>query len=195
MPRRILILGPHGSGKSTLVRQVMSLYERRTAILGGVGALPLGYRCEHLGALVVIGNYEETGRDQYGMHQFERYRSNFMSAITYATTASVMAPVLMEGGLTKPRRLETDEGKKFCDGLLVIWLAPANGPRCMRSGLTQEQYLTSGETSLMISEITEKNGAEVHRTCHREDALMWTCDVIDSTLNYRKVSVFSPDYR
>jgi hypothetical protein len=176
----------------------MSLHERRTVVPGGVGELPLGYELRRdydqpAAQLVVIGNYEETLRDHYGMHQFERYRSNFIAALEYATTAE--CSVLMEGGLTRRRRLETEEGKRFCDGLLTIWLCPANAARCMRVGLTDEQYHRSHAASIAVAKTVEDNGAEVHRTCHREDALKWVCDVVDDRLDYRRAAVFQTDYR
>lgn len=211
---RILVLGPHGAGKSTLVRQVMSLYERRLATPGGVGALPLGYELRHMSdvqalgvvggfattinvsgppALVVLGNYEETGRDRYGMHQFERYQSNFVAALQHALLAKV--PVLMEGGFTKPRRLATEDGKRFCAGLQIVWLSPDDSLRCARTSVTREQWRRSNDVATSAASQMIKSGAEVWTTKDRQQALSWVCSVVDQTLDWRVAKIFSTDYR
>src|SRR5690349_3575167 len=93
------VLGPAGSGKSHLVRRVMSGYTGLKVVDGGVGGLPLGYKMTTADAsLLVLGNYEEdVGRARHGMTQFNRFRKDFDRALAKAKAVSANMPVLYEG--------------------------------------------------------------------------------------------------
>lgn len=127
----VVLLGPLGSGKSTLVRRLMQLYKERTAVPGGVGHLPLGYKLARgEQRLTVVGNYETTSRTRHGMSQFDRYYKNFDDALRLAVLSQ---PAIMEGSFTKPDRLWAGWGPQLAASTTVVYLG-IDGSRTPRRG-------------------------------------------------------------
>lgn len=122
MNTAVLILGPPGCGKSTIVRQVMSLYAAsRRKIPGGVGNLPLGYDLVSADErkLCVIGNYDDEGRASYGMDVLDRWSHTLQEAISCAVRRPV---VLMEDGIKRVGALSSPDGREFASKLHVVMM-------------------------------------------------------------------------
>lgn len=89
----INIRGTHGSGKSTVVRRVLDLYENTSPVEIPSRSRPLGYRCSRAGMqnLYVPGHYETpTG----GCDTISSIETIFGSVVTAAESGS---SVLFEG--------------------------------------------------------------------------------------------------
>lgn len=128
MSVKILVNGPAGGGKSTLVRRVMSVYHIVMITPGGVGGLPLAYLCERDDhTLVVLGNYETHLRSHHGLSQFNRHPSAFDRCLSLANT--VDHDVLCEGSFLHSSRLYTPNGLAFCANATLLWLEPSDARR------------------------------------------------------------------
>ena len=187
---KILVHGPRKSGRSELVRRVMSLYHDRVAVPGGVGELPRGYKLSAMfGELAVLGNYENTTRDRHGMCEFDRYKADFVAALDFANKQTI--PVLCEGGFLNPRRLDSDTGRIFCKGALVIWLSPYD---TVPIGIDSDSFWNHhGRATITVSKMVMHGATRIN--LNRDDALSFICGKIDDRLD-PKFSIGQPhNYR
>jgi len=190
MSIRVAVLGPHGSGKSTLVRRVMSLYESRQRLPGGVGELPNGYLLSRtVGTtdvvderrLIVLGNYETTGRDHHGMKMFDRYHSNFLQALRYANTQK--DPVLCEGGFLKPRRLAGMIGAAFSSSLVVVWIEDPLSRSRWRKDTGSDSFEKNKNLQLETIDVMCDYGAQFYVVNTPDEGLDVVCGLIDTSLD------------
>src|SRR5690606_31368657 len=119
----VVILGPYGSGKSTLVRRLMKprTWEK---LYDNASIFPSLY---HSPDLNVYGNYEVTSRTRHGMGIYDRDHLAFDNVLRIASNAAT--PGLMEGGFTKVERLWRGHGPSFAASAHVIYLRVAGEPK------------------------------------------------------------------
>lgn len=205
---RILVSGPLGAGKSVLVRRVMSLYDRRKIVQGGVGGLPLAYTLSRVnrtpageghydeveyGRLEILGNYELSFRNRHGLTQFCRYHADFLHVLRHAR--KIKYPVLCEGGFLHPRRLDTDEGREFCNGATIVWMAPLRSEIEIDRAITKDGYERRLDAARATCQKMIEMGAEFTNIIDREEALRYVCQLIDPSLDVSKASAPTHDYR
>lgn len=208
---KILVAGPHGAGKTVLVRRVMSLYDRQTRISGGVGGLPRAYTMQRRvdiprgeghhdvtwsGELEILGNYDLDSRSRHGLTQFDRYRTDLDHVLKHANATPW--PVLCEGGLIPVRRLHTDWGKRFCSGCHIIYMSPDYSRLdSIRNRGHLEDAIHERHLGMVVRTIEAMAplGATVSMVKDRDKALRLVCSLIDESLPWQNAITPAQDYR
>jgi len=214
MSIKILISGPRGGGKSTIVRQVMSLYSRSEMLSGGVGGLPRGYRLlrinhipegegwsreQECGRLLVLGNYSTRLRDRFGMGVFDRYREDFLAALDYANRQP--SPALCEGGFLHTKRIDTDQVREFCKELTIVWLTPSDAAKCdVRHRRVDYGDVSRSNYERRAADVVNKLmklGAEICEFTDREKTLRLVTEQISQQLDHTRCLSYDAmtDYR
>lgn len=212
MPYPIVqVNGPAGAGKSTIARRLMSLYDMKKTIDGGVGALPMGYELtkreeneygdpvtEH--KLFVLGNYSEMGRARWGMAQFNRHADDFEKALITAVGYSDIMPVFLEGGFQRVGRMKTLAGERYAQRATLVMLEP---PRevCLAaaiergSGAQSESGWDRHHRAVnKVAARMAESGVRVERFADREDAFVRVCNLLGVNL-FGETSLPSSSWR
>lgn len=168
----VVVLGPYGAGKSTLVRRIMRT--RPCTKVYGSGILPMAYRAEDL---VVYGNYERTSRSRHGMTIFERDPHAFDEIMRIAATEPL--PGLMEGGFTKTERLWYGYGPTFARTCRVIYLDAQGAPMGRLGKRLTDKSLTDYEYKILRTTRTfQELGVGVEFVRDRQVATDKVCELL-----------------
>lgn len=127
----IVVTGPAGAGKSTLMRRLMSHYDKFADVPHEVSGLPMMRILSHPSSpgevsrqLIVLGNYDAERRVRHGMAEFNRNAEMFQVIMGMAIKESAFVPVICEGGFQVASRMRTSVGMKFCRMTEVFFIDP-----------------------------------------------------------------------
>jgi hypothetical protein len=182
----VLILGPYGAGKSTLVRRLMK--PREWEVVYRSGPLPWSY---HSKDLVVYGNYERTSRTRHGMSVFDRDPLAFDLTIRYATESKL--PGLMEGGFSKAERIWMGYGPMFAKTCRIVYLDVVGEPKDRLGRKLTEAGIEDYEFRIMkATAALKKLGASLDMIEDRQQALERVCELLGLKIPTEEIE---EDYR
>lgn len=185
----VLILGPYGSGKSTLVRRLMK--PRAWTKRFRTGHLPESY---HSKDLVVFGNYEDTSRTRHGMGHLDRDPLAHELAMRHAVEESRRLPVVMEGGFSRFERLKSAHGQRFANETTAILLDVVGEPKDrLGRKLTDNGCVSFAVTQLKAATIIADLGGVREIIADREEALRRVCELLKISVPTDQVDI--DDYR
>lgn len=168
----VLVLGPYGSGKSTLVRRLMK--PRAWTPVHREGILPRSYRSSDL---IVYGNYERNTRTRHGMGALDRDYLAF--DVTLSVAAAEPTPGLMEGGFTKVERLWRGHGPTFAKTAHVIFLSVVGEPKDrLGRKITEDGMLTYETKAIKAFNLLGELGAAREIIEDRQRALERVCELL-----------------
>jgi len=168
----VVVLGPYGSGKSTLVRRLMKARTWRK--IYGTSPLPMYYESPDL---IVYGNYETTSRMRHGMTAYDRDPFGFDEIMRRASESPKSG--VMEGGFTKWERLWAGYGPEFAKTCRTVYINVDGMPvprlgKSIGAGTRDEYEYKIMRTVMAMREL----GIGIEMVSDRQRAMDCVCELL-----------------